>query len=162
MSPSSSKPSGGRKILTQNRKARHDYAVLDTLEAGVVLVGTEIKVLREGKGGLAGAFATVDKNNQLWLHNVTIPPYDFGNRFNHDSLRDRKLLAHAREIRKLRAQVEQKGNTLVPLSLYLKNGRVKVELGVCKGKNTVDRRETIRRRDVERDTAREISRHFRG
>ena len=151
----------GRRILVQNRKARHDYEVLDTLEAGIVLVGTEVKVLREGKGGLVGAFASVDKDGQLWLHNVTIPPYTFGNRFNHDSLRDRKLLAHAREIRKLRAAVEQKGNTLVPLSLYMVRGRVKVEIGVCKGKNAVDRRETIRRRDVERDIRREVARHFR-
>ena len=151
----------GRRILVQNRKARHDYEVLDTLEAGIVLVGTEVKVLREGKGGLVGAFASVDKNNQLWLHNVTIPPYTFGNRFNHDSLRDRRLLAHAREIRKLRAMVEQKGHTLVPLSLYMVRGRVKVEIGICKGKNAVDRRETIRRRDVERDIRREVARHFR-
>ncbi len=153
---------GGRKILTQNRKARHDYEVLDTLEVGIVLVGTEVKVLREGKGGLTGAFASVDKNDgQLWLHGVTIPPYSFGNRFNHESSRDRRLLAHAREIRKLRAQVEQKGCTLVPLSLYLLRGRVKVELAVCRGKNAVDRRETIRRREADISIRREMARHFR-
>lgn len=157
----SAKQKGGRQILVQNRKARHDYEVLDTLEVGIVLVGTEVKVLREGKGGLMGAFASVGKDGQLWLHSVTIPPYTFGNRFNHDSLRDRKLLAHAREIRKLRAQVEQKGNTLVPLSLYLVKGRVKVELAICKGKNAIDRRETIRRREVARDIQREVARHFR-
>ena len=157
----SAKPKGGRQILVQNRKARHDYEVLDTLEVGIVLVGTEVKVLREGKGGLTGAFASVGKDNQLWLHSVNIPPYSFGNRFNHDSLRDRKLLAHAREIRRLRAQVEQKGNTLVPLALYLVKGRVKVELAICKGKNAVDRRETIRRRETDRDIQREMARHFR-
>lgn len=157
----SAKSKGGRQFLAQNRKARHDYEVLDTLETGIVLVGTEVKVLREGKGGIAGAFAAVGKDGQLWLHGVTIPPYSFGNRFNHDSARDRKLLAHAREIRKLRAQVEQKGNTLVPLSLYLVKGRVKVELGICKGKNAIDRRETIRRREVSRDIQREVARHFR-
>jgi SsrA-binding protein len=157
----SAKPKGGRQILVQNRKARHDYEVLDTLECGIVLVGTEVKVLREGKGGLTGAFASVGKDGQLWLHSVTIPPYTFGNRFNHDSLRDRKLLAHAREIRRLRAQVEQKGNTLVPLALYLVKGRVKVELAICKGKNAVDRRETIRRRETDRDIQREMARHFR-
>lgn len=157
----SAKQKGGRQILVQNRKARHDYEVLDTLECGIVLVGTEVKVLREGKGGLVGAFASVGKDNQLWLHSVTIPPYTFGNRFNHDSLRDRKLLAHAREIRRLRAQVEQKGNTLVPLALYLVKGRVKVELAICKGKNAVDRRETIRRRETDRDIQREMARHFR-
>lgn len=151
---------GGRKIIAQNRKARHDYEVLETLETGIELVGTEVKVLREGKGGLVGAFASVMADGQLWLHNVTIPPYTFGNRFNHDSLRERKLLAHRREIRRLKAAVEQKGLTLVPLSLYFLKGRVKVELGVCRGKNTVDRRETIRRRDVERDVQREM-RHYR-
>ena len=151
---------GGRKIIAQNRKARHDYEVLETLETGIELVGTEVKVLREGKGGLVGAFASVMQDGQLWLHNVTIPPYTFGNRFNHDSLRERKLLAHRREIRRLKAAVEQKGLTLVPLSLYFLKGRVKVELAVCRGKNTVDRRETIRRRDVERDVQREM-RHYR-
>ena len=157
----SAKQKSGRQILAQNRKARHDFEVLDTLEVGIVLVGTEVKVLREGKGGLAGAFASVGKDGQLWLHSVTIPPYTFGNRFNHDSLRDRKLLAHAREIRKLRAQIEQKGNTLVPLALYLVKGRVKVELAICKGKHDIDRRETIRRREVSRDIQREVARHFR-
>ncbi len=161
MAKSSPSAASGRKILAQNRKARHDYEVLETLETGIVLVGTEVKVLREGKGGLVGAYASVMPDGQLWLHNVTIPPYTFGNRFNHDSLRDRKLLAHSREIRKLKAQVEQKGLTLVPLALYLFRGRVKVELGVCRGKNTVDRRETIRRRDVERDMRREEARHYR-
>ena len=156
------KPSAnGRRVLAQNRKARHDYEVLDTLETGIVLVGTEVKVLREGKGGLSGAFASVEHDGQLWLHGVTIPPYSFGNRFNHDSSRDRKLLAHAREIRRLRAAVEQKGNTLVPLSLYMVRGRVKVEIAICKGKNAVDRRETIRRREVDRDIRREVARHYR-
>ena len=152
---------GGRKIIAQNRKARHDYEVLETLETGIALVGTEVKVLREGKGGIAGAYASVMPDGQLWLHGVNIPPYTFGNRFNHDSLRDRKLLAHAREIRRLKASVEQKGLTLVPLSLYFFKGRVKVELGVCRGKNTIDRRETIRRRDVERNVRREMARHYR-
>lgn len=161
MAKQNSQGPGGRKIIAQNRKARHDYEVLETIETGIVLVGTEVKVLREGKGGLVGSYASVMPDGQLWLHNVTIPPYTFGNRFNHDSLRDRKLLAHSREIRKLKASVEQKGLTLVPLSMYFLRGRVKVEIGVCRGKNTVDRRETIRRRDVERDTQREIAHHFR-
>lgn len=152
---------GGRKIIAQNRKARHEYEVLETIEAGIVLVGTEVKVLREGKGGLIGAYASVKPDGQLWLHNVTIPPYIFGNRFNHDSLRDRKLLAHRREIRRLKASVEQKGLTLVPLALYFLKGRVKVEIAICRGKNTIDRRETIRRRDVERDMQREVARHYR-
>lgn len=153
---------GGRRILAQNRKARHDYHILDRLETGIVLLGTEVKALREGKAGLAGAFAAVDAQGELQIHNLTIPPYDFGNRFNHDALRTRKLLAHRAEIRKLKAQVEQKGNTLIPLSLYLLKGRVKVELGVCRGKAVEDKRETLRRRDAEREAQRAIARHFRG
>lgn len=153
---------GGRRILTQNRKARHDYHILEKLEAGIVLVGTEVKALREGKGSLAGAFATIDEKGELYLHSATISPYDFGNRFNHDSLRPRKLLLHRHEIRRLKAQVEQKGNTLVPLSLYLINGRIKVELAVCRGKDAGDKRETIRRRDADREAQRAIAHHFRG
>lgn len=157
-----SQRSGGRKILTQNRKARHDYTILDRLEAGIVLVGTEVKVVRDGKASLTGAFASVDKAGELVLNNLTIPPYDFGNRFNHDSLRTRKLLVHRAELRRLKAQVEQKGNTLVPLSLYLVKGRVKVELGICRGKAVEDKRETIKRRDADRDAQRAIAHHFRG
>ncbi len=153
---------GGRLVLTQNRKARHDYHVLERLEAGVVLVGTEVKVLREGKASLVGAYAAVDKQGELYLHNVTIPPYDFGNRFNHDSIRTRKLLVHRSEIRKLKAQVEQKGNTLVPLSLYMVKGRVKVEIAICRGKAAEDKRETIKRRDADREAHRAIAQHFRG
>ncbi len=154
--------SGGRQILTQNRKARHDYHILERLEAGIALVGTEVKVLREGKGSLVGAFAAVDPQGELLLHNVTIPPYDFGNRFNHDSLRTRKLLVHRSEIRRLKAQVEQKGNTLIPLTLYLVKGRVKVELAICRGKASEDKRETLRRRDADREAQRAIARHVRG
>lgn len=152
----------GRRILTQNRKARHDYTVLDRIEAGIELVGTEVKVVRDGKASLAGSHAAVDKKGEVYLHNVTIPPYDFGNRFNHDSLRTRKLLVHRAEARKLKAHVEQKGNTLVPLCLYLVKGRVKVELGICRGKAAEDKRETLRRRDSERDADRAIAQHFRG
>jgi len=154
--------SGGRRVLTQNRKARHDYIILDRLEAGIALVGTEVKVLREGKGSLSGAFALVDGRGEVWLHNVTIPPYDFGNRFNHDSLRVRKLLLHKSEARRLKTHVEQKGNTIVPLALYMVHGRVKVELGICRGKTVYDKRETLRRRDDERSAQRAIAQHFRG
>jgi len=158
---SGSPPTSGIKTLTQNRKARHDYVILDALEAGIALVGTEVKVLREGKGSLVGAYASVDAKGNVLLHNVTIPPYDFGNRFNHDSLRVRHLLVHKSQARKLKAQVEQKGNTLVPLSLYLSKGRVKVELAICRGKSAPDKRETIKRRDANREARRAISRHFR-
>jgi len=135
--------------LSDNRKALRDYEVLEKHEAGIELVGTEVKVLRNGEGGLKGAYAKVE-NKELWLHQVTIPHYAFGNRFNHDSLRSRRLLMHRREILKLQAKQEQKGFTLVPLRLYLTpKGRVKVEIGVCKGKTTVDKRETIKRREAD-------------
>jgi len=154
---------GGRLVLTRNRKALHDYTVLEKIEAGIELFGTEVKVVRMGHVGLSGAFAHVDKRtNEVFLNNLSIPPYDFGNRFNHESLRSRKLLLHKREILKLRVLTEQKGHTLVPLSLYMVRGRVKVEIGVCKGKAQADKRETLRRRDAERDAQRTIAHHYRG
>ncbi len=150
-------------MLTRNRKALHDYTVLEKIEAGLQLVGTEVKVVRMGQASLNGAFAHIDKRtNEIFLDNVTIPPYNFGNRFNHESLRSRKLLMHKKQILKLREFVEQKGHTLVPLSLYMIKGRVKVELGVCKGKAEVDKRETLRRRESDRDAERAISQHYRG
>ena len=153
----------GRQFLARNRKALHDFEVLERIEAGIQLVGTEVKVVRNGEAGLAGAIAHIDKRtNEAILDNVTIPPYDFGNRFNHDSRRVRKLLLHRREIAKLRAFVEQKGHTLVPLSLYLQHGKVKVEIGVCKGKAAHDKRETLLRREAERDAERDVARHYRG
>ena len=156
-------PKPGRQFLARNRKALHDFEVLEKLEAGIQLVGTEVKVVRDGKAGLAGAFAHIDKRtNEAFLDNVTIPPYDFGNRFNHDARRTRKLLMHRREILKLRAFVEQKGHTLVPLSLYMVHGRVKVEIGVCKGKAAHDKRGTLLRRESDRDAERAIARHYRG
>ena len=150
-------------MLTRNRKALHEYTVLEKIEAGLQLLGTEVKVVRMGQASLNGAYAHVDKRtNEIFLDNVTIPPYDFGNRNNHESLRSRKMLMHRKEILKLREFVEQKGNTLVPLSLYMIKGRVKVELGVCKGKAEVDKRETLRRRESDRDAERAISQHYRG
>ena len=126
---------GGISVVARNRKALHDYAVLERLEAGLALVGTEVKVVRAGHAGLQGAYAQIDRNTgEAWLCGVNIPPYGFGNLFNHDSLRARKLLLHRRELLRLRAHEERKGNTIVPLSLYLKRGRVKCELGVCRGK----------------------------
>ncbi len=143
--------------LVVNRKATHDYTVLEKFEAGIELVGTEVKVLRNGEGGLLGAWCKIDEQNQLWLMQVRIPPYAFGNRFNHDALRTRKLLMHRAEILRLRAKVEQKGLSLIPLRLYLNpRGKVKVELALCQGKNQYDRRETIKRRDADRAAARAV------
>ncbi len=150
-----------RGNLTVNRKALRDYFVMEKIEAGIELVGTEVKVVRNGEAGLTGAYAKVD-NGQLMLHQVTIPPYAFGNRFNHDSLRSRRLLVHKREILRLQALQEQKGLALVPLRLYLTpKGLVKVELAVCRGKAQEDKRETIRRREADRETQRDMAHHGR-
>ena len=148
--------------VARNRKALHDFEVLERLEAGLALVGTEVKVVRAGHASLQGAYAQIDKNTgEAWLCGVNIPPYGFGNLFNHDALRARKLLLHRRELLKLRAHEERKGNTIVPLSLYLKRGRVKCELGVCRGKNEIDKRETIKRRELDRDARRAMANALR-
>ena len=160
MSGENKKRNGGN--LTVNRRASHDYFVLEKIEAGIELVGTEVKVVRNGEAGLSGSYAQV-KDGQLFLNQVTIPPYAFGNRFNHDSLRTRRLLVHAREIRKLQALSEQKGLSLIPLRMYLTpKGLVKVELGVCRGKAQEDKRETIKRRDADLEARRAISSHYKG
>ena len=149
------KPASGNLVV--NRKATHDYTVLERFEAGIELLGTEVKVLRNGEGGLLGAWCKVDERNQLWLMQVRIPPYAFGNRFNHEALRTRRLLMHKAEIIRLRAKVEQKGLSLIPLRLYLTpRGKVKVELALCQGKNQYDRRETVKRREADRAAARAV------
>jgi len=148
--------------LTVNRRISHDYFILEKHEAGIELVGTEVKVVRNGEAGLQGAYVKVE-GGQLMLHQVTIPPYTFGNRFNHDSLRTRRLLMHKREIRKLQTASEQKGLTLIPLRLYLThNGRVKVEIGVCRGKAQHDKRETVKRREADLEAKRSVSSQYRG
>lgn len=155
------KVSRGGRNLTVNRKATHDYSVLEKHEAGIELLGTEVKVVRNGEAGLAGAYAKAE-NGQLYLHAVSIPPYAFGNRFNHDTLRSRRLLLHRAEIRRLQAQQEQKGLALIPLRLYLNSkGLVKVEIAVCRGKAQEDKRETIRRREADREAGRTIASHWR-
>jgi SsrA-binding protein len=144
----------GTRIAVQNRRARHEYHILETWEAGLVLQGTEVKSLRMGRANLQDAFARVDHRGELWLHNVHISPYEQGNRFNHDPLRPRKLLMHRSQLRKLVGQVEQKGITLVPLDIHFTGGLAKVNLAMVKGKQLHDKRDTLReradRRDVER------------
>jgi SsrA-binding protein len=142
-----------RKIVVQNRKARHEYHVLDKWEAGLVLRGTEVKSLRQGRANLQDAFATFD-GGELWLHNLHISPYDHGNRFNHDPLRPRKLLLNRQELRKLIGQVEQKGLTLVPLDIYFRRGIAKATLALARGKKLHDKRDDLRRRADERDMER--------
>jgi SsrA-binding protein len=148
----------GRAALATNRRALHDYTVLSRLEVGIALVGTEVKVVRNGGVSLAGAYVHADDNG-LWLLQANFPPYDFGNRFNHDSLRPRRLLAHSKEILKLRSQQEQKGLALIPLRMYVADrGRIKLEIGVARGKLQADKRETIRRREADRDARRAMAR----
>jgi SsrA-binding protein len=147
-------------ILT-NSKARRDYHILDTFEAGLVLKGTEVKALRAGKGQISDAFARVE-NNEVFLHNAHIDEYSYGNIQNHQPKAVRKLLLHKTEIRKLFGLASVKGNALVPLSLYWKNGRVKVLLGVGQGKVQFDKREDIKKRDAERDVKRATMHRFKG
>lgn len=141
--------------LAQNKKASHDYHILETIEAGMVLTGTEIKSIRASRINLKDGFAQI-KNNQAWLMNVHILPYDQGNQFNHDPLRNRKLLLHKKEIQQLAAKVANKGITLVPLKVYIKHGFAKVLIGVAQGKHDYDKRETIKRRDQEREIRRTL------
>jgi SsrA-binding protein len=147
-------------ILT-NSKARRDYHILDTFEAGLVLKGTEVKALRAGKGQISDAFARVE-NNEVFLHNAHIDEYSYGNIQNHQPKAPRKLLLHKTEIRKLFGLASVKGNALVPLSFYWKNGRVKVLLGVGQGKVQFDKREDIKKRDAERDVKRATMHRFKG
>jgi SsrA-binding protein len=145
------------KIVNVNRQAYHDYTVERTIEAGISLVGTEIKSIRDSKAQLRGSYAFI-RQGEVWLENAHIAVYDFGNRHNHEPLRRRKLLLHRREIEQLETKVATKGLTLIPLKLYLKGGRAKVELGLCKGKKLYDKREAV----AERDAKREIERIVRG
>ena len=140
-----------QRVIADNRKAYHDYHVLDTWEAGVALLGTEVKAIREGRVNLRDSFARVDKG-EVWLMNVHISPYSHTGYAHHDERRQRKLLLHRHEILKMTGQVNQKGLTLVPLQMYFKSGRVKVALALVKGKQAHDKRETIRRREVDRET----------
>ncbi|HEY8345052.1 MAG TPA: SsrA-binding protein SmpB [Bacillota bacterium] len=144
------------KIITKNRRARHDYFIEDTLESGIVLSGTEVKSLRLGRGNLNDSYAGFE-GEEVFLYNCHISPYDFGNRFNHDPLRPRKLLLHKAEIRRLHGKIKEKGMTLVPLSLYFdRNNRVKVELALARGKKLYDKRQDLAKKDAEREMARAV------
>ncbi|OLR89489.1 SsrA-binding protein SmpB [Actinokineospora bangkokensis] len=147
--------------VATNRKARHDYLVLDTYEAGVALVGTEVKSLRLGRASLTDAFATID-DGEVWLRGLHIAEYDYGTWTNHPPRRVRKLLLHRREIDKLQLKVNDPGLSLVPLSMYFSGGRVKVELGLVRGKKAWDKRAAQADRDAQREIARAFSDHFKG
>lgn len=140
----------GVKVLSQNRKARHDYHIEDTMEAGIVLTGTEVKSVRAGRANLKDSYAAI-ANGELILYNLHISPYEQGNRFNHDPLRERKLLLHKSELRKLIGLTRQKGYTLIPLKLYLRRGFVKVELALAKGKKLYDKRADLAARTAKRE-----------
>ncbi|MFZ4665805.1 MAG: SsrA-binding protein SmpB [Prochlorotrichaceae cyanobacterium] len=149
---------GGNKIISDNRYARFQYEILETFETGIELLGTEVKSIRAGKVNLRDGFAIV-RNAEVWLHNVHISPYNHsGNYFNHEPLRTRRLLLHREEIRKLVGKIEQKGLTLIPLKLYFKSGWVKLTLGLGRGKKLHDKRETLKRKDDQRDIARAMKR----
>ncbi|MGA1197015.1 MAG: SsrA-binding protein SmpB [Candidatus Latescibacterota bacterium] len=139
----------GIKIIVQNRKARHDYDIIDTYEAGLVLHGTEVKALREGRANLKDSYARVE-GNEAFLHKIHISEYLQANRFNHEPERKRKLLLHKKEIDRLRIRAEEKGLTLIPLKMYFKRGKAKVELGVARGKKQYDKRHDIAKRDSQR------------
>lgn len=142
------------KLICTNRKARRDYQILETMEAGLVLVGTEVKSLRDGHAQLKDSFAGID-DGELYLYNAHINPYRMGNRFNHEPTRTRKLLMHEREIRRLIGKIQEKGLTLIPLRLYFnESGKVKVELGLARGKKAFDKRRDIAERDAKREMER--------
>ena len=140
-------------VFAENRNARHDYTVLETIECGIVLTGTEVKSVRHGEVSLAGSYAAVLKG-ELWLLGCDIAAYKFGNRFNHEPKSQRKLLVHAKEVEDLRLRTEAKGLTLVPLKMYLKGGRVKVAIGVCRGKQLHDKRDALKQKALKRDLER--------
>ncbi|QIS05661.1 SsrA-binding protein SmpB [Nocardia brasiliensis] len=151
----------GRKVIATNRRARHNYTILDVYEAGIALVGTEVKSLREGKASLVDAFATVD-NGEVWLRGLHIPEFSHGTWTNHSPRRVRKLLLHKREIDRLVGKSREGNQTLVPLSMYFSDGKVKVELALAKGKQDYDKRQDLARRTAEREVTRELGRRVKG
>jgi SsrA-binding protein len=158
--PSSNRPTG-RKIIASNRKARHDYSILETVEAGVMLTGTEVKSLRLGRASLVDGFASID-NGEVFLHGVHIPEYDQGSWTNHEPRRVRKLLLHRDEIDRLLGKTREGGLTLVPLAIYFSSGKVKVELALARGKRAYDKRQDLARRDADREISRAMGRRSKG
>ena len=144
-------PAGNDALLADNRKARHDYEILETLEAGVALLGTEVKAIREGRVNLRDSYAVVE-NGEVWALNIHISPYSHRGYADHEPMRKRKLLLHKQEIRKLIGRTVEKGLTLVPLRMYFKSGKVKMAIGLARGKKSHDKRETIKKREADRET----------
>lgn len=154
------KEKSGTKVAATNRRAHHEYFILETIEAGIALTGTEVKSLRQGKANINDAFARVDSGECI-LYDMHISPYDFGNRFNPDPRRPRKLLLHKKEILKLYSEIREKGLTLVPLKLYFVRGMVKVELGLAKGKKLYDKRDDIAKKEANRKIDRAMKELYR-
>lgn len=146
-----------KKVIARNKKARHDYEILDTYEAGLSLAGTEVKALRLGRASLADSWVEVDRSGEVWAHGVNIPTYVTGGWTNHAPSRKRKLLLHRAEIEKITRKVEGKGRTIVPLELYFIRGRAKLLIALAQGKHEWDKRETIKRREADREAARAMS-----
>ncbi|MEU0337058.1 SsrA-binding protein SmpB [Streptomyces sp. NPDC006193] len=146
----------GRKLIAQNKKARHDYHILDTYEAGLVLMGTEVKSLRQGRASLVDGFVQLD-GHEAWLHNVHVPEYSQGTWTNHSARRKRKLLLHRAEIDKLESKSQETGHTIVPLALYFKDGRAKIEIALAKGKKEYDKRQTLREKQDRREADRAMA-----
>ena len=151
----------GQKVIVSNRKARHDYAILDTYEAGIMLMGTEVKSLRLGRASLVDAFATVD-DGEIFLRNLHIPEYTQGSWTNHEPKRTRKLLLHKSEIERLIGKTREGGLTLVPLRMYFSDGKVKVELALARGKRSYDKRQDMAKRDAQREITRAVGRRAKG
>lgn len=151
----------GRKMIAQNKKARHDYHIEDTYEAGLVLTGTEVKSLRQGRASLVDGFGEIDRG-EAWLLQVHIPQYDNGTWTNHETRRRRKLLLNRHEIEKIEHRTQAKGLTIIPLSLYFKDGRAKVELALARGKKEYDKRHSLAERQASRDAEREVGRRLKG
>jgi SsrA-binding protein len=154
-------PDDGVQVVCRNKRAFHEYEILDKLECGLVLTGTEVKSLRESQASLEEAYAKIEEG-EVWLIGSDIPEYAMGNQMNHRPNRARKVLLHRREIAKFAGRADQRGFTLVPLRLYFKNGRAKVELAICKGKQLHDKRESLKKADADREIKRELARRRRG
>lgn len=149
------------KIIAENRKARHDFTIYETYEAGIALTGTEVKSLRAGKANMKDSYAQITRSAEVFLYNLHISPYDHGNIFNHDPLRNRRLLMHREEIRKLIGKVKEKGYALVPLKMYFKRGLVKVEIALATGKKLYDKRQDLAKKDAMREMERAMKERMR-
>ena len=151
----------GRKVIVSNRRARHDFSILDTYEAGIVLTGTEVKSLRAGRASLADSYGSVE-DGEVWLRNVHIPEYTEGSWTNHEPRRTRKLLLHRKEIERLIGKTRESGLSLVPLSMYFSDGKVKVEIALARGKRAYDKRADLAKRDADREVRRALGRRAKG